>query len=88
MLGMMRLTNFKCFSQIDLRCAPLTLLCGLNGMGKSTVIQALLVLHQSFKSGELLEGRLVLGAELADMETGVDLLFEDALDDVVGFELQ
>lgn len=87
MLRMIKLTNFKCFESLELPCSPLTLLCGMNGMGKSSVIQALLVLRQSFASGELREGRLVLGGELADLGTGQDALCEDAQTDVVEFEL-
>ena len=88
MLRKIKLSNFKCFKSLELDCAPLTLLCGLNGMGKSSVIQALLLLRQSFQSGDLQNGRLVLGGELADLGTGRDVLFEGADIDTVGFELQ
>ena len=88
MIRKIKLSNFKCFQRLDLECAPLTLLCGLNGMGKSSVIQALLVLRQSFESADLLDGRLVLGGELADLGTGKDVLFEGAESDVVGFEIE
>lgn len=88
MLQKIKLTNFKCFDGLDLPCAPLTLLCGLNGMGKSSVLQALLVLRQSATSGELDQGRLVLSGELAELGTGRDVLFEGAESDVVAFELQ
>jgi len=57
-------------------------------MGKSSVIQAMLVLRQSFDTGELLAGRLVLGGGRTDLGTGLDVLFEDAAHDVVGFLLQ
>ena len=87
MLRRIGLTNFKCFETLDLPCAPLNLLCGLNGMGKSSVIQALLVLRQSFETGDLQEGRLVLGGALTDLGAGSDVLFEDAGDEVVGFTL-
>ena len=88
MLRRIELTNFKCFEALDLPCASLNLLCGLNGMGKSSVIQALLVLRQSFDTGDLLEGRLVLGGELTDLGAGSDVLFEDAEEEVVGFALR
>ena len=88
MLRRIKLTNFKCFEQLDLHCTPLNLLCGLNGMGKSTVIQALLVLRQSFETGELQNGRLVLGSERIDLGAGSDVLFEDAERDVLGFTLE
>ena len=87
MLRRIGLNNFKCFERLDLPCAPLNLLCGLNGMGKSSVIQALLVLRQSFASGELQAGRLVLGGELVDLGAGSDVLFEDAEGDVIKFAL-
>ena len=70
MLQKIKLTNFKCFDSLELVCSPLTLLCGLNGMGKSSVLQALLVLRQSAVSGELDQWRLVMRGELADMGTG------------------
>ena len=88
MITQIKLSNFKCFQSLDLKFAPLTLLCGLNGMGKSSVIQALLVLRQSFESEDLLDGRLVLGGKLADLGTGTDVLFEGAESDVVGFEIE
>ena len=34
MITKIELSNFKCFRRLELKCAPLTLLCGLNGMGK------------------------------------------------------
>ena len=87
MLREIRLANFKCYEALNLNCAPLTLLCGLNGMGKSSVIQALLVLRQSFVTGELEEGRLALSGELVDLGTGRDVFFEGADEDVMKFEL-
>ena len=87
MLRRVGLRNFKCFDRLDLPCAPLNLLCGLNGMGKSSVIQALLVLRQSFASGELQAGHLVLGGELIDLGAGSDVLFEDADEEIIEFAL-
>ena len=87
MLRRIGLENFKCFKELDLPCTPLNLLCGLNGMGKSSVIQALLVLRQSFASRELQAGHLVLGGELIDLGAGSDVLFEDADEEVIQFVL-
>ncbi len=87
MLRNIKLTNFKCFEWLSLDCAPINLLCGLNGMGKSSVIQALLTLRQSFEAGELQEGRLLLAGERADLGTGQDVLFEDAEREILRFTL-
>ena len=88
MLRNVKLMNFKCFEQLELDCKPLNLLCGLNGTGKSSVIQGLLVLQQSFETGELLDGRLALDGKWATVGTGADVLFEDAEREVLGFALE
>lgn len=62
MIGRVELRNFKCFEQQTFELAPLTLLTGLNGMGKSSVLQALLLLRQSARAGLLpLRGVLLTG---------------------------
>lgn len=88
MLRSVKLKNFKCFGELELECRPLNLLCGLNGMGKSSVIQALLVLRQSFETGNLSSGRLMLAGTRADLGTGSDVLNEDADQDVLGLALE
>lgn len=46
-ISSVRLANFKCFPLESVPVRRLTVLTGLNGSGKSTVLQALLVLQQS-----------------------------------------
>lgn len=87
MIKWIELSNFKCFKKLELNCSPLTLLCGMNGMGKSSVIQALLVLRQSYEVRPLREGRLVLDGRLTDIGTGKNVLCEDANADVIEFLL-
>ena len=88
MLAHLGLSNFKCFEKLELDIAPITLLCGLNGMGKSSAMQALLVLRQSHEQRVLREGRLALGGRFADIGTGGDALFEGAETDVIEFSLR
>ena len=88
MLRNIKLSNFKCFESLDLPCAPLMLLCGLNGMGKSSVIQALLMLRQSIDAARyVLPDELILGGPLTDLGTGADILFEDAQRNIIGIQL-
>lgn len=47
MLTGVYLEHFKCFERLSLRLSPLTLLSGLNAAGKSTILQALTLLHQT-----------------------------------------
>lgn len=48
MLKELRLKNFKAFKELELELRPFTLLSGLNSVGKSTILQSLLVLRQSY----------------------------------------
>jgi len=48
MIEKIKLVNFKCFDEIEIPLNKLTLLAGGNGSGKSTIIQALLLIAQSY----------------------------------------
>jgi predicted ATPase len=91
MIHQLRLMNFKCFENQTLELGALTLLSGLNGMGKSSVLQAMLLIRQSYQQG-LLQGSpssmgLALNGDLVHLGTARDALFEDATEDRIGFEL-
>lgn len=47
------LKNFKVFEEEYFNLKPLTLITGVNGMGKSTLIQSLLLLKQNYELGYL-----------------------------------
>jgi predicted ATPase len=51
MITRLTIRNFKRFAAAELQFRPLTVLTGLNGTGKSTAIQALLLVRQSCSSG-------------------------------------
>ena len=70
------LRNFKCFEALDLPCAPLTVLTGHNGAGKSTALQSLLLMAQGLRSN-LDSGALTLNGPLAALGTGRDVLRRD-----------
>lgn len=53
MITNITLQNFKCFRELDINPKQLTILIGPNGTGKSTVIQALLLLKQSAEKGQI-----------------------------------
>ena len=52
MLTKIELRHFKCFDRLILPLGPLTLLSGSNASGKSTVLQALVLLHQTIREHE------------------------------------
>src|ERR1039457_6550279 len=88
MIESIQLTNFKCFEQQNIVLKPLTLLAGLNISGKSTIIQALLLLRQSYLENLLPNVGLTLNGKLAQLGTAKDALFEEADSDEIAFELK
>ena len=78
MIRELHLQNFKCFEDQKFRLRPLTLLTGLNGTGKSSVLQSLLLLRQSYQRGLLQTYALALNGDLVSIGTGLDALFEGA----------
>ncbi|WP_327234073.1 DUF3696 domain-containing protein [Streptomyces sp. NBC_01317] len=85
MIEHLSLANFKAFRSARIRLAPVTLLTGLNSSGKSTVLQSLALLRQSYDSGVLMStdgdansrGGFLLDGDLVELGTGQDLLHED-----------
>ena len=51
MIEKIRLTNFKCFSDNQIELRPLTILAGANAVGKSSVIQALILTDYTNEKG-------------------------------------
>ncbi len=88
MITSLELRNFKCFKQQVLQFSPLTILSGLNGMGKSSVLQALLLLRQSFLQGTLPRTGVTLNGELLRLGTAKDVLYQDALEDELEIGIQ
>ncbi|WP_340558027.1 AAA family ATPase [Streptomyces sp. GSL17-111] len=53
MIDRLTLENFKGFRSTELELGALTILSGLNSSGKSTALQALALLRQSYEAGDL-----------------------------------
>ncbi|MFE9579800.1 DUF3696 domain-containing protein [Nocardia sp. NPDC006044] len=78
MLTDIRLQNFKAFADQNIPLRQITLLSGLNSSGKSTVLQALALLRQSYTAGVLSnrDTGLLLNGELVELGTGKDVRHE------------
>jgi len=51
MLNKLDLENFKCYRKLDnFAIKPVTILCGANSCGKSTIIKSILLLKQTMES--------------------------------------
>ena len=82
MVRELTLKNFKCFENLTLPMKNVNVLAGINGMGKSTVIQSILLLRQSFQKELVMKG-LSLNGKYVSLGNGQDVLFEKADDEVV-----
>ncbi|SJM33312.1 AAA family ATPase [Mesorhizobium delmotii] len=56
MIRELQIENFKCFKRATLPLSPITIVSGGNGVGKSSIIQALLLLRQAADQLRVIEG--------------------------------
>lgn len=87
MISSLYIKNFKAISEHVLTFKPLTLISGLNSTGKSSVLQSILTLRQSYQQ-KLLPGEgLALNGDLVSIGRGKDARFEDAKEDLIEIKL-
>lgn len=73
MIKRIDLTFFKCFEVLKLPTSDLTLLSGGNASGKSSVLQALALLHQTMREHEW-SSRLMLNGDAVRLGTVADVV--------------
>lgn len=86
MINQILLKNFKCFETLDLKLKPLNVLMGLNGMGKSTLLQSLLLLRQSYQENRL--SALKLNGKYVKLGNGSDILYERAEEERISLNIK
>ena len=74
MIKKIKVKNFKCFEEMSIECKELNLFTGVNGMGKSSLIQVLLLLRQTYERNRLgldrvmvLNGRYIRLGKIKDI---------------------
>ena len=81
----LQIKNFKSHSNTTIDLGNMNILTGMNGMGKSSVIQSLLLLRQTYSKGMLGYG-LELNGELCSIGTANDAMYRYAEDsDLIEF---
>lgn len=76
MITSIAIHNIKCFETLSIPLTNLTLLSGINSMGKSTLIQSLLLMRQSYELNNLYG--IQLNGPYTQIGTGKDLLNSNA----------
>jgi predicted ATPase len=87
MITKLKITNFKSHKNTILDFSNLTLLTGVNSSGKSSVIQSLLLLRQSYKKGRLNIG-LDLNDPLCDIGKGLNALYQFSDNEIIQFYIE
>lgn len=88
MISYIYLKNFKIFQEADISPAHLNIFAGLNGMGKSTFLQALLLLRQSYLQNTLRDNGLLLNGNYLEIGKGRDAFSMYGTDDNLKFEVE
>ena len=88
MITKIEIENFKVLERGSFNCSYLNLFSGINGMGKSTVLQSLLLLRQSYKNDYLKNDGLALKGEYVDIGVGKDALYQSAKKETISFDLE
>ncbi len=89
MISNIYLQNFKAFPEIEIAPARLNIFTGINGMGKSTFLQSLLLLRQSYLQNTLCDKGLLLNGEYLEIGKGKDAYSMYATDEnLIIFEIE
>lgn len=86
MLNRIKLSNFKCFEELDMELSNLNILAGINSMGKSSIIQAILLLRQSYDMDSITKG-IHLNGDITRIGSGFDLLYRNSSEDAITIEI-
>ena len=86
MIDQIYMENFKCFGNQEIKLGGITVLTGLNGAGKSSVMQALLLLRQSGLDDGENPGALRWQGDLADVGSFDEVLYDNAEQDTIVLE--
>lgn len=89
MISYIHIKNFKSLKNCRLKPAHFNLFFGMNGMGKSSFLQVLLLLRQSYQKAVLEnEGLLLNDKDCISLGTGRDVFYQGAgKDDLLHFEI-
>lgn len=87
MINFLKIKNFKSHQNTSIHFGNLTLLCGQNGVGKSSIIQVFLLLRQSFRK-DVLSDHLRLNKPLCYLGKTEDVRFVFAEEKIIEFELK
>jgi len=87
MITRIRVQNFKAFKEAEINLTALNLFTGMNGMGKSSFIQSLLLIRQSMVGYNTDPQGLQLKGDMIDIGKGKDAHCIHADSDLISFDV-
>jgi len=88
MLKNITIRNFKSLKNIHLNLSNLNIMTGLNGSGKSSLIQAILLLRQSYNTSVTEKQGLIINGSIVNLGKGKDVFYQYAeINERIEFEL-
>jgi len=88
MISDLSIAHFKAIRKVSLPLRRFNLLAGINGMGKSTCLQSLLLLRQSWLARTLPTLGLLLRGSLIDLGRGEDVLHQFEDEEFIEFRIE
>ena len=78
--------NFKSHKNTEIDCSNLTVLCGANGVGKSSIVHVLLLLREAFLNNSNFD-YLNLKSKPITVGTAMDALYQFSSDNEISFDI-
>jgi len=87
MISKISLENFKAFKKLaDFELRPITILCGINSCGKTSIIQSLLLLKQTIESQK--RNILLLNGKYVKLGTFENIIFNKDKQQIIEFSFE
>lgn len=87
MIQNISIENFKCFHKLKLSLSKLNVFTGINGMGKSSLIQTILLIRQTIEQGDLSQS-IILNGKYISLGKCRDILTENADSEEIRLEFE
>jgi predicted ATPase len=81
-------SNYKAFESFNMDIKPLTILLGANSCGKSSLINALLMISQSYESKDIAESPLRLNGNRIGLGENINIFKDKNKDNILSFSFE
>ena len=88
MIESLTIKNYKCFADTTVKMKPLTILCGENGSGKSSAVQALLLMREAALNASIQSFVSLNGPFSLELGTVSDIVSQTAAGEVLQFGVE